>query len=228
MSRYDEKSVEKLVNKLSQNKFKISEDFTNKVMSRIKNDSDFIEVEYNDEKLDNMLSSLKNRAVVEPSIDFTSNVMNRIKEDSSFVENKYSEDNIDNVLSLLKERKEVEPSSDFTLSVMERIKLEESKKADILYNDENIDSLLISLKNKEVVEPSVDFTQNVIDKIKAEKVEKESDDDIISFSKIYKKVLVVSVISAAAAVLLAFNLFSNYDAGMAEFMATDYFNTGIY
>ena len=51
---------------------------------------------------------------------------------------------------------------------------------------------------------------------------------IDAFEKVYKKFLIGSIAVAAAAILLALNLFSTYDPSMAEFMVTDYFNTGLY
>ncbi len=74
-----------------------------------------------------------------------------------------------------------------------------------------------------VIEPSAEFTDNVMAKID----KASQDDNIVSFEKVYRKFFIGSAIVAAAAVLLALNLFSNYDPAMAEFMVTDYFKYGV-
>ena len=146
--------------------------------------------------------------------------MLRIKNDSSFDDDIIKLDETDDILECLSFADEVKPNDSFTNNVMARIKAEQNFK----YNEENIDDILSLLAKQPVIEPSAEFTDNVMAKIE----ESAQDDNIISFEKVYKKFLIGSAIVAAAAVLLALNLFSNYDPAMAEFMVTDYFNTGLY
>lgn len=174
---------------------------------------------YTENNMENILKSLKHKEI-SPKSDFTLNVMQRIKNDNSFDDDIIKLDETDDMLECLAFTDEVKPSNNFTNNVMARIKAEQNFK----YNEENIDDILSLLSQQPVVEPSADFTNNVMAKID----EAAQDDNIISFEKVYKKFLIGSAIVAAAAVLLALNLFSNYDPAMAEFMVTDYFNTGLY
>ena len=174
---------------------------------------------YTEKNMENILNSLKHKEI-SPKSDFTLNVMQRIKNDSSFDDDIIKLDETDDILEALSFAEEVKPSDNFTNNVMARIKAEQNFK----YNEENIDNILHLLSIQPVVEPSTDFTNNVMAKID----EAAQDDNIISFEKVYKKFLIGSAVVAAAAVLLALNLFSNYDPAMAEFMVTDYFNTGLY
>lgn len=174
---------------------------------------------YTDKTMDNILKSLKHKEI-SPKSDFTANIIQRIKNDNSFDDEILKLDKTDDMLEALAFIDDVKPSDSFTNNVMAKIKAEQNFK----YNEENIDDILSLLAQQPVVEPSADFTDNVIAKIN----ESSQDDNIISFEKIYKKFLIGSAIVAAAAVLLALNLFSNYDPAMAEFMVTDYFNTGLY
>lgn len=174
---------------------------------------------FTENNIENILKSLKHREI-SPKTDFTLNVMHRIKNDNSFDNDIIKLDETDDMLECLSFAEEVKPSDNFTSNVMARIKAEQN----INYNEENIDDILHLLSTQPVVEPSADFTDNVMAKIE----EDAQDDNIVSFEKVYKKFLIGSVIVAAAAVLLALNLFSNYDPAMAEFMVTDYFNTGLY
>lgn len=172
---------------------------------------------YNEENIETVLKSLKIKETA-VSDDFTSRVMNRIKNSSDF-EDEYDLSKVDDMLESLPYQDIVEPKADFTSSVMSRIKAEQT-----VYNEENIENLLSTLKTTPIKLPKKDFTENVMQKIK----EDEAEDNIISFEKVYKKFLIGSVVVAAAAILLALNLFSTYDPSMAEFMVTDYFNTGLY
>lgn len=172
---------------------------------------------YNEENIETVLKSLKIKETA-VSDDFTSRVMNRIKNSSDF-EDEYDLSKVDDMLESLPYQDIVEPKADFTSSVMSRIKAEKT-----VYNEENIENLLSTLKTMPIKLPKKDFTENVMQKIK----EDEAEDNIISFEKVYKKFLIGSVVVAAAAILLALNLFSTYDPSMAEFMVTDYFNTGLY
>ncbi len=174
---------------------------------------------YTEKNMENILKSLKHKEI-SPKPDFTLNVMQRIKNDNSFDDDIIKLDETDDILEALAFADKVQPSSNFTNNVMARIKAEQNFK----YNEENIDNILHLLSIQPVVEPSADFTNNVMAKID----EAAQDDNIISFEKVYKKFLIGSAVVAAAAVLLALNLFSNYDPAMAEFMVTDYFNTGLY
>lgn len=174
---------------------------------------------YTERNIENILKSLKHKEI-SPKSDFTLNVMQRIKNDSSFNDDIIKLDEADDMLECLSLVDEVKPSDSFTNNVMARIKAEQNFK----YNEENIDDILSLLAKQPVIEPSAEFTDNVMAKIE----ESAQDDNIISFEKVYKKFLIGSAIVAAAAVLLALNLFSNYDPAMAEFMVTDYFNTGLY
>lgn len=174
---------------------------------------------YTEQNMENILKSLKHKEI-SPKSDFTLNVMQRIKNDSSFDDDIIKLDETDDILEYLSFADEVKPNDSFTNNVMARIKAEQNFK----YNEENIDDILSLLAKQPVIEPSAEFTDNVMAKIE----ESAQDDNIISFEKVYKKFLIGSAIVAAAAVLLALNLFSNYDPAMAEFMVTDYFNTGLY
>lgn len=171
---------------------------------------------YNEENIENVLKSLKIKETAGCD-DFTNKVMDRIKNSSDF-DDSYDLTMVDDMLECLPYQDTVEPKADFTSSVMARIKSEKK-----VYNEENIENLLAELKTTPIRLPKKDFTENVMQKIK-----EESDDSIISFEKVYKKFLIGSAIVAAAAILLALNLFSTYDPSMAEFMVTDYFNTGLY
>ena len=172
---------------------------------------------YNEESIKDLLDSLKIKET-KSSDDFTSKVMNRIKNDAAF-DSSYDLNMVDDMLESLPYQEAVEPKADFTSNVMARIKAGKKE-----YNEDNIEELLHSLNKQVIKMPSKDFTQKVMDKINAE----EDEDNIISFEKVYKKFLIGSAIVAAAAILLALNLFSSYDPSMAEFMVTDYFNTGLY
>lgn len=174
---------------------------------------------YTEQNMENILKSLKHKEI-SPKSDFTLNVMQRIKNNSSFDDDIIKLDETDDILECLSFADEVKPNDSFTNNVMARIKAEQNFK----YNEENIDNILSLLAKQPVIEPSAEFTDNVMAKIE----ESAQDDNIISFEKVYKKFLIGSAIVAAAAVLLALNLFSNYDPAMAEFMVTDYFNTGLY
>ena len=174
--------------------------------------------EYDENNIETLLhDSLKVEETV-PGDDFTSKVMNKIKNDAEF-DSSYDLNMVDDMLESLPYQDIVAPKADFTSSVMARIK--EGKK---VYNEDNIEELLHSLNKHVIKMPAKDFTQKVMDKINAE----EDEDNIISFEKVSKKFLIGSAIVAAAAILLALNLFSSYDPSMAEFMVTDYFNTGLY
>lgn len=174
---------------------------------------------YTEKNIENILKSLKHKEI-SPKSDFTFNVMQRIKNDNSFDDDIIKLDKTDDMLETLAFADKVQPDNNFTNNVMARIKAEQNFK----YNEENIDEILKLLSIQPVVEPSADFTNNVMAKID----EAAQDDNIISFEKVYKKFLIASAVVAAAAVLLALNLFSSYDPAMAEFMVTDYFNTGLY
>lgn len=174
---------------------------------------------YTEKNIENILKSLKHKEI-SPKPDFTFNVMQRIKNDNSFDDDIIKLDKTDDMLETLAFADKVQPDNNFTNNVMARIKAEQNFK----YNEENIDEILKLLSIQPVVEPSADFTNNVMAKID----EAAQDDNIISFEKVYKKFLIASAVVAAAAVLLALNLFSSYDPAMAEFMVTDYFNTGLY
>lgn len=174
---------------------------------------------YTEKNIENILKSLKHKEM-SPKHDFTINVMQRIKNDCSFDDDIVKLDKTDEILECLLFADEVKPSNNFTNSVMARIKAEQNFK----YNGENIDDILNILSKQPVIEPSADFADSVMAKIG----EASSDDNIISFEKIYKKFLIGSAFVAAAAVLLALNIFSSYNPAMAEFMVTDYFNTGLY
>ncbi len=175
--------------------------------------------QYSEKNMENILKALKCDEVT-PKADFTMSVMQRIKNDSSFDDDIINLDKTDDILEGLAFIDEVKPSENFTNNVMARIKAEQEFK----YNEENIDSILNLLSKQPVIVPSDDFTNNVMVKIEAS----EDNDNIISFEKVYKKFLIGSAVVAAAAVLLALNLFSSFDPAMAEFMVTDYFNTGLY
>lgn len=174
---------------------------------------------YTEKNMENILKSLKDKEI-SPKSDFTFSVMQRIKKDSSFDDDIIKVDDTDDMLEYLSFAEEVKPSDNFTNNVMARIKAEQNFK----YNEENIDDILNLLAKQPVIEPSAEFTDNVMAKID----KASQDDNIISFEKVYRKFFIGSAIVAAAAVLLALNLFSNYDPAMAEFMVTDYFNTGLY
>ena len=172
---------------------------------------------YNEENIETLLKSLKIQETTACD-NFTNKVMDRIKNSSEFDES-YDLSKVDDMLESLPYQDIVEPKADFTSNVMARIKAGKKE-----YNEDNIEELLHSLNKQVIKMPSKDFTQKVMDKINAE----EDEDNIISFEKVYKKFLIGSAIVAAAAILLALNLFSSYDPSMAEFMVTDYFNTGLY
>ena len=174
---------------------------------------------YNEENIEKLLKSLKHNEVM-PEKSFTSNVMQRIKDDSSFDDDIINLDKVDDMLEGLAFMESVKPSDNFTFNLMEKIKAESS----IKYDEENVESVLNLLSKQPVTLPKADFTDKVMAKIN----EADSEENIISFEKVYKKFLIGGVIAAAAAVLLALNLFSSYDPAMAEFMVTDYFNTGLY
>lgn len=175
---------------------------------------------YNMENIENLLNLLKeNNNENTLYNNFTNKVMDRIKEDTSFI-NDNGQDYIDDLLTNLSYVEEVIPKDNFTLNVMEKIKANNN----FSYNEENIEPLLNKLSHTVITMPKEDFTCNVMEKIKDDMENSE----IIPFEKVYKKFLIGSIVVAAAAVLLALNLFSHYDAGMAEFMVTDYFNTGLY
>ncbi len=173
----------------------------------------------NEKDLENILKLLKHNAPL-PKDDFTSNIMERIKNDSSFDDNILKLDKTEDMLESLAFVNAKMPRDDFTNNVMARIKAEQSFK----YSEENIDDILNILSKQPVLEPSTDFTNSVIAKIN--KVDNEN--NIVSFEKVYKKFLIGSIVAAAATVLLAFNMFSNYDPAMAEFMVTNYFTAGLY
>lgn len=175
---------------------------------------------YNEENIIPLLKSLKIDETTAED-DFTSKVMNRIKADIDFDNNIDDLDKVDNLLNILPVKEIMQPKEDFTANVMNRIKSEQKK---VKYNQENIQDVLKLLKTKPIKLPNKNFAENVMEKIKEEEV----DENIISFEKTYKKFLVGSFIVAAAAILLALNLFSTYNPSMAEFMVTDYFNTGLY
>ncbi len=166
----------------------------------------------------NLLKSLKHNTP-KISSDFTNSVMDRITKDVSINDNAELED-IDDMLYNLSINKEIIPDENFTKNVINRIKNSQQS----YYTEENIDEILSILKNTSNQMPSNNFTENVIDRIKLETV----NENITSFEKVYKKFVIGSICVAAAAVLLALNLFNYYDAAVAEYMVTDYFNTGIY
>lgn len=178
-----------------------------------------MKVKYNEENIETLLKSLKHNEVM-PESSFTANVMQRIKDDSSFDDDIINLDKVDDMLEGLAFADSVKPSDNFTLNVMEKIKAESS----IKYDEKNVESVLNLLSKQPVTLPKSDFTDKVMAKIN----EADSEENIISFEKVYKKFLIGGVIAAAAAVILALNLFSSYDPAMAEFMVTDYFNTGLY
>lgn len=168
--------------------------------------------------IDDILQLLKQKEIT-PSDNFTNNVMDCIKNDSSFDDSLIEDDKLNDILETLSFKEQVKPSDDFTANVMKRIALDNK-----LQTSNDIDDILSLLKQQPVVLPSDNFTNNVIDKINAI----DEEDNIISFQKVYKKFLIGSAIVAAATVLLALNLFSEYNPAMAEFMATDYFTAGLY
>lgn len=172
---------------------------------------------YNEENIETLLKSLKIQETTACD-NFTSKIMDRIKNSSEFDES-YDLSKVDDMLESLPYQEIVEPKADFTSSVISRIKADKK-----IYNEDNIDELLAGLKTTPIKLPAKDFTENVMQKIK----EDEADENIVSFEKVYKKFLIGSIAVAAAAILLALNLFSTYDPSMAEFMVTDYFNTGLY
>ena len=178
-----------------------------------------MEKKYTEKEIENILKSLKHKEIL-PKSDFTLSAMQRIKNDSSVDDDIMKLDETDDMLECLAFIDEVKPSDNFTNNVMAKIKTEQNFK----YDEENIDSVLSLLSKQPVVTPSKDFTSKVMTKID----ETDVNYNVISFEKVYKKFLIVSAVAAAAAVLLAFNLFSNYDPAMAEFMVTDYFNMGLY
>ncbi len=169
------------------------------------------------DNMDNLLKSLKTTSYNIPD-DFTNKVMDRIKNNQEFSNDTL--DNIDDMLYNLSLQEEVKPDNNFTEKVMQRVKTYK----ETVYNEKNVEDLLYTLKNQEPAPISNDFTNKVMVEIKSENME----DNIIQFDKVYKKFIAASIFVAAAAVLLALNLFSHYDAATAEYMVTDYFNTGIY
>ena len=126
---------------------------------------------------------------------------------------------IDDLLKLLKNHKEASISNEFTSNVMERI----NDYQPVVYNESNIQDVLKGLRTKRTAIPSDDFSKNVI-----KKIEESSILDDSSYSKIFKKFIIGSIAVAAASIILAFSFFSDYNADTAEFMATDYYNTGLY
>lgn len=174
---------------------------------------------YSEKNMENILKLLKHKGSA-PKSDFTSRVMQRIKNDSGFDNSIIMLDKTDDMLEGLSFTDEIKPSDNFTNNVMAEIKAEQNFK----YSEENIDKILNLLSKQPVVAPSPDFTSNIMKKID----EADNSDNVISFEKVYKKFLIGSAVVAAAAVLLALNLFSSYDPAMAEFMVTDYFNAGLY
>ena len=88
---YNEENIETLLKSLKIQETTACDNFTNKVMDRIKNSSEFDE-SYDLSKVDDMLESLPYQDIVEPKADFTSSVISRIKADKKI----YNEDNAKN------------------------------------------------------------------------------------------------------------------------------------
>ena len=119
MKKYNEENIIPLLKSLKIDETTAEDDFTSKVMNRIKADIDFDNNIDDLDKVDNLLNILPVKEIMQPKEDFTANVMNRIKSEQKKV--KYNQENIQDVLKLLKTKPIKLPNKNFTENVMEKI-----------------------------------------------------------------------------------------------------------
>lgn len=170
----------------------------------------------NESSLDLHLELIKKRKPIAPRKSFKGSVMARIKAAESL------NDDVSPFLEAMKNHKAKEVPPNFKSQVMARIKASESA--------DNVDLFLETQKVNKNRRVPANFKKDVMERIHSYE---ENKSKVISpfqnsDTSIYKRFLAAASIAAAIALIVSFWAFSNYTPEVADFMATDFLNIGLY